>query len=128
MSVMCVGGSWVLRQLAEKRHLEAELTRAGFRHEEFTFRIDPIGEARYAMESEPHYQVKVTHSPTQTVKGYRGGATGDWIERFAQDLAAGLYGQPSSSPRPTPLGRPAFMHKGAGQDLPEKGPYRQIDR
>lgn len=128
MSVMCVGGSWVLRQLGEKQHLEAELTRAGFQHEEFTFRIDPIGEARYAVESKPHYQVKVTHAPTQTVKGYRGGATGHWIERFARDLAAGLYGHPSSSPRPTPLERPAFMHTGTAEDLPESGRYRQTDR
>ena len=43
----------------------------------------------------PRYEVKITHAPTQTVRSYAGGPRQDWVARFAKDLLAGLYGEPT---------------------------------
>ena len=43
MSVICVGDSQVLEQIGEKQDFECELSRVGFRHEEFTVHVYPGG-------------------------------------------------------------------------------------
>jgi hypothetical protein len=93
MSVLCIGGRWVLDHLDEKHDFETRLTRAGFRHEEFTLHVKPSSGSRVAAAGA--YEVKVTHSPTQTVKVYCGGPEKDWVDRFSADLSGGLYGQPA---------------------------------
>ena len=92
MSVLCIGDRWVLDHLDEKHGFEASLTRAGFRHEEFTLHVKPSGSA--PAPSAGAYEVKVTHAPTQTVKAYFGGPREDWVARFAEDLSGGLFGHP----------------------------------
>jgi hypothetical protein len=94
MSVLCIGGRWVLDQLQEKHDFEEKLTRAGFRHEEFTLYVKS-GHAFTRTASPSGYEVKVTHGPTRTVKAYYGGSERDWVARFAEDLTGGLYGQPT---------------------------------
>ena len=93
MSVLCIGNRWVLDHLDEKHDFEANLTRAGFRHEEFTLHVKPSGSA--PAPSECGYEVKITHAPTQTVKAYAGGPGEDWVARFAEDLSGGLFGHPA---------------------------------
>jgi hypothetical protein len=96
VSVLCIGGRWVLDQLQEKHDFEQRLTRAGFRHEEFILHMKPAS-AFTGAASAVGYEVKVTHGPTRTVKAYHGGPEQDWVARFARDLSGGLYGQPTVS-------------------------------
>jgi len=100
MSVLCIGGRWVLDQLHEKHDFEARLTSAGFRHEEFILHVKPAS-ASPRTPSAGGYEVKVTHGPTQTVRAYHGGLQQDWVARFAEDLSGGLYGQPTQSRAPS---------------------------
>jgi hypothetical protein len=95
MSVLCSGQMGVLEQLGEKQDFEAELSRRGYRHEEFTLHVEP--DRRFASRAgwNPRYEVKVTHAPTQTVRSYLGGTRQNWVARFAKDLTAGLYGEPT---------------------------------
>ena len=95
MSVVCVGNCWILEQLGEKQDFESELSRAGFRHEEFTLHIYWENTRRTRAGWEQRYEAKVTHAPTQTVKAYPGGPSKNWVAYFAADLAGGLYGDPN---------------------------------
>jgi len=107
MSVLCSGQTRVLEQLGEKQDFEAELSRRGFRHEEFTLHVESSRKPDARAGWDPRYEVKVTHTPTQTVKAYRAGPRERWVARFAQDLAGGLYGEPSvprAAFRPMPGG------------------------
>jgi hypothetical protein len=99
MSVLGSGQIGVLEQLGEKQDFEAELSRRGYRHEEFTLHVEQ--DRRYASQAgwNPRYEVKVTHAPTQTVRSYAGGTRQDWLARFRKDLTGGLYGEPTL-PRP----------------------------
>jgi len=107
MSVVCVGNSRVLEQLGEKQDFESELSRAGFRHEEFTLHVDWGTSRRSRAGWDPRYEVKVTHAPTQTVKAYQGGPRENWVRRFAADLSQGLYGEPAFAP--PPVSRPKSL-------------------
>ena len=102
MSVLCSGQFTVLEQLGERQDFEAELSRRGYRHEEFTLHV----EADCSFESRagwnPRYEVKVTHAPTQTVRSYKGGTRQDWVARFVKDLMGGLYGDPTLPRAPPP--------------------------
>ncbi len=95
MSVLCSGHARVLEQLCEKQDFETELTRRGFRHEEFTLHVVPGKDFHTNSAWSSQYEVKVTHTPTHTVKAYRAGPRENWVARFVDDLAAGLYGEPS---------------------------------
>jgi hypothetical protein len=95
MSVVCTGNSRILEQLGDKQDFESELSRVGFRHEEFTLQVDHKNTRRSIAGWDPQYQVKVTHAPTQTVKVYEGGPRKKWLARFAADLSDGLYGEPT---------------------------------
>lgn len=99
MSVLCSGQTGVLEQLGEKQDFEAELSRRGYRHEEFTLHVEPERSSMSRAGWNPRYEVKVTHSPTRTVRSYPGGPRRDWVALFANDLTGGLYGEPSL-PRP----------------------------
>ena len=102
MSVLCSGQTTVLEQLGEKQDFEAELSRRGYRHEEFTLHVEPDG--RFGSHSvwNPRYEVKVTHAPTQTVRSYTGGSRHNWVARFAKDLIGGLFGEASVPRAPSP--------------------------
>ena len=79
----------------EKRTFETEFTRVGFRHEEFVLHVSPANALRSNGPCGQGYEVKVTHTATQTVKTYVGGPRENWVAHFAEELAAGLYGEPS---------------------------------
>ena len=107
MSVLCSGESKALEQLGEKQDFEAELSRRGFRHEEFTLHVESGKESGSHAKWSPRYEVKVTHAPTRTVKAYRGGPRENWVARFTGDLVGGVYGEPSlprAAPRAMPSG------------------------
>jgi hypothetical protein len=87
MSVVCVGGRWVLSELREKHDFEDQLSRVGFRHAEFTLYETSLGRPQPKAASCSSYEVKVTPAPTGTVKTYPGGPKEDWVARFAEDLA-----------------------------------------
>ena len=101
MSVLCSGHARVLEQLCEKQDFETELSRRGFRHEEFTLHVVPGKDFDRHSAWSSRYEVKVTHAPTRTVKAYRAGPRENWVARFVDDLTAGLYGEPSLSRAPT---------------------------
>lgn len=95
MSVLCSGQSGVLEQLGEKQDFETELSRRGYRHEEFTLHVER--DRRFGSRGgwNPRYEVKITHAPTQTVRSYVGGTRQNWVATFTRDLMAGLYGEPT---------------------------------
>jgi hypothetical protein len=97
MSVLCSGRTRVVEQLGEKQDFEAELSRRGFRHEEFTLHVRPSGNRTSRAGWDTRYEVRVTHAPTQTVRAYHGGPRENWVARFARDLSGGLYGEPTLS-------------------------------
>ncbi|HTS24001.1 MAG TPA: hypothetical protein VMN79_19595 [Casimicrobiaceae bacterium] len=100
MSVMCMGRTRVLEQLGEKQDFEAELSRRGFRHEDFSLHVLPERTSAGGAGWDPRYEVSVSHAPTRTVRVYKAGPREDWVGRFAKDLVRGLYGEPSLGLRP----------------------------
>jgi hypothetical protein len=95
MSVTCTGQARLIEQLFEKQEFETELSRRGFRHEEFALHVDAAKGAGASAGWNPRYDVEVRHVPTQTVRAYRGGPRRNWMSAFAKDLLAGLYGDPT---------------------------------
>jgi hypothetical protein len=84
-----------MEQLGEKQDFEAELSRRGFRHEEFMLHVEPGKGADSRSAWNTRYEVKVTHAPTMTVKAYQAGPRENWVARFAKDLVGGVYGEPT---------------------------------
>jgi hypothetical protein len=95
MSVACTGQARIIEQLGEKQDFEAELSRRGFRHEEFALHVDTAKGGGASAGWSTRYDVEVRHLPTQTVRAYRGGPRRNWVNAFAKDLLAGLYGDPT---------------------------------
>ena len=96
MSVLCSGRTRVLEQLSEKQDFEAELSRRGFRHEDFTLQVSPIGSSASRAGWDTRYEVRVAHASTQTVKAYQAGPRKNWVAGFVRDLSGGLYGEPTA--------------------------------
>jgi hypothetical protein len=61
MTVHCEGGSKLLEQLGEKQNFEAELSRFGFRHEEFALHVRRQTFETRTPEWNQSYSVTVTH-------------------------------------------------------------------
>ena len=80
MTVRSEGDTWVMEQLGEKQDFEAELSRLGFPHEDFTLRVR---RARPATDS------------CQSAKSniYWGGPSENWVAQFVRDVADGFFGQ-----------------------------------
>jgi hypothetical protein len=95
MSVACTGRVRTIEQLGEKQDFEAELSRRGFRHEEFTLHVEAVKSSRSAAGWDSGYEVEVHHGPTQDVRTYRGGPRRNWVSSFVKDLVAGRYGEPT---------------------------------
>jgi len=95
MSVACTGRVRIVEQLGEKQDFEAELSRRGFRHEEFALHVEAVKSARSAAGWDSGYEVEVHHEPTQDVRTYRGGPRRNWVSSFVKDLVAGRYGEPT---------------------------------
>ena len=95
MSVACTGDPRLIEQLGEKQDLEAELTRRGFPHEDFSIHVEMAKGTDSRTMWDPGYEVEVIHRPTQAIRLYRGGPRKNWVRAFLQDLLAGVYGEPT---------------------------------
>ena len=109
MSVACTGRVRTVEQLGEKQDFEAELSRRGFRHEDFTLHVEAVKGSGSAAGWDSGYEVEVNHGPTREVRTYRGGPRRNWVSSFAKDLLVGKYGEPT-----LPLAQ-------AGPDLTRRG-------
>ena len=103
MTVHCEGDRWVMEQLGERYEFETELTRQGFRHEDFALhvmreRTSPSKTAEWA----PRYAVTVVNVRTDRRRVYRSGGRRSWVAEFARDLADGSFGNPGTSDESSP--------------------------
>lgn len=106
MTVHGIGDTWVMEQLGEKQDFEAELSRLGFRHEDFTVRVRrarPASAGSWAY----HYAVRVTNCRCAKSNIYWGGAGENWVAQFAQDLADGYFGHSPTLDRLAGTPRPS---------------------
>jgi len=95
MSVACTGDVRVIEQLGEKQDFEAELSRRGFRHEDFALQIARVAASGAGWD--PRYDVAVIHVPTRSKRIYQAGPRRNWVSAFIKDLIGGLYGPPTLS-------------------------------
>ena len=105
MTVHGIGATWVMEQLGEKQDFEAELSRLGFRHEDFIVRVRrarPASAGAWAY----HYAVRVTNCSCAKSNIYWGGAGENWVALFARDLADGYFGRPPARDRGAVASRP----------------------
>jgi hypothetical protein len=78
--------------VGEKQDFEAELSRFGFRHEDFSLcvrRASPQGGSPWVA----NYAVQVTNVTTRKCNVYWGGPRENWVAQFVLDLGNGLYGE-----------------------------------
>ena len=104
MAVRCEGDSWSMEQVGEKQDFEAELSRLGFRHEDFALHVRraSFGGSNRAWSS--HYAVRVTNTAAEKRNIYWGGPGEDWVGQFAADAGNGFYGDPPSGcSKPLPV-------------------------
>ena len=96
MTVHCEGECAVLEQLGERYEFETELTRHGFRHEDFALHV--IRERPRPPKSEwvQRYAVTVVNVRADRRRVYRGGGRQRWVAEFARDLAVGAFGTPET--------------------------------
>ena len=93
MAVRCEGDSWRMEQVGEKQDFEAELSRLGFRHEDFDLYVRGANFGGSNRAWTAHYAVRVTNSAASKRNIYWGGPGEDWIAQFAADASNGLYGE-----------------------------------
>lgn len=101
MTVHCEGECGVLEQLGERYEFETELTRQGFRHEDFALHVmrerprPPKSEwaQRYAVTV---VQLRADRHKVDRPKVYSGGGRQRWVAAFARDLADGAFGTPGT--------------------------------
>lgn len=91
VTVHSIGDTWVMEQLGEKQDFEVELTRLGFRHEDFFIHVRRARPARAGVWAS-HYAVRVTNRQSAKSNIYWGGPGENWVEQFARDLADGFFG------------------------------------
>jgi hypothetical protein len=93
MSVHCEGDTRVMEQLGERQDFEAELTRLGFTHEDFTLRVrrdDRAGARNWSIR----YTVWVTNVVNRRGNAYFGTAGQSWVTQFVADAERGHFGHP----------------------------------
>jgi hypothetical protein len=102
MTVHCEGEREVLEQLGERYEFETELTRRGFRHEDFSLHV--MRERPRPRKSEwlQRYAVTVVQlcadrRKVERRKVYSGGGRQRWVAEFARDLADGAFGAPEAA-------------------------------
>ena len=96
MTVRCEGDPWIMEQLGEKQDFESELSRLGFRHEDFALYVRRAGLGGINRTWTSNYAVRVMNTPTRKCNIYWGGPGENWVGQFALDAANGMYGEPSS--------------------------------
>jgi len=95
MAVRCRGDSWVMEQLGEKQDFECELSRLGFRHEDFALHVRRAIAPGSGAAWTAKYAVRVTKIPAARHIIYWGGLGEQWVKEFVADVANGIYGQSS---------------------------------
>jgi hypothetical protein len=95
MAVQCQGDAAVMEQLGEKQDFEAELSRQGFRHEDFELCVRRARPMTDRVQWATYYAVRVTHLESGRRNIYWGGPREDWVGQFVADLTQGMYGAPS---------------------------------
>jgi len=94
MAVQCEGDCWIMERLGEKQDFEAELSRLGFRHEDFALdvrRADLGPRGNQALAS--HYAVRVSNLAMGKRNIYWGGPGEDWVAQFVVDAGRGFFGE-----------------------------------
>jgi len=94
MTVHCEGECAVLEQLGERYEFETELTRHGFRHEDFALHVMRERPRPPKSEWVQRYAVTVVNVRADRRKVYRGGGRQRWVAEFARDLADGAFAAP----------------------------------
>jgi hypothetical protein len=114
MTVHCEGERAVLEQLGERYEFETELTRQGFRHEDFTLHVMRERPQPPKSEWQQRYAVTVVNVRADRRKVYRGGGRQRWVAAFARDLADGAFGTPERGGEGSaqdPAARPGAMRR-----------------
>lgn len=97
MTVYCEGDRSLVEQVGEKQDFESELTRQGFKHEDFALHVlREIPRGPKAAWSHG-YSVTVTNIGSGRSHVYEGGPKRDWVTQSSRDLANGAYGPPPPS-------------------------------
>ena len=95
MSVRCIGDTSTMEQLGEKQDFESQLSRLGFRHEDFKLHVGQEQRGDAKSVGARVYAVDLIHVITGKSKIYWGGRGADWVAKAADDLARGLFGAPA---------------------------------
>src|SRR5262245_4556625 len=92
MAVRCEGESWRMEKIGEKQDFETELTRLGFRHQDFVLDVRGASFRGSSRAWTSHYAVRVTNTAVGRRNIYWGGPGEDWVGQFVADARNGLYG------------------------------------
>ena len=106
MTVYCEGNRALLEQHGERCDLEIELTRRGFRHQDFALHVLRERKVPGANDWPATYSVTVVNVRADRRRVYRGGR-GNWVAEFGRDLSAGVFGDPVDGAAPDPAKRAA---------------------
>jgi len=92
MAVHAEGDCRVMVQLGEKQDFEAELSRLGYRHEDFLLRVRSVRRADSPEMWLSEYAVCVTDLRTAKSNIYLAGPRRRWVAQFSADLTQGYFG------------------------------------
>jgi len=95
MAVPCGGDTWGMEQIGEKQDFECELSRLGFRHEDFALHVRRATALGAGTAWTANYVVRVTNLRTARHVFYWGGPRERWVEEFVADVGHGIYGRPT---------------------------------
>ncbi len=87
MAVRCGGDPREIEQIGEKQDFECELSRLGFKHEDFALHVRRANVLGAGSAWTAHYAVRVTNIPTARQMFYWGGPGERWVDAFAADAA-----------------------------------------
>jgi hypothetical protein len=93
MAVRCGGDPWEMEQVGEKQDFECELSRLGFKHEDFALHVRRASALGTRTAWTANYAVRVTNIPTARHLFYWGGPGEHWVEEFVADVESGIYGR-----------------------------------
>ncbi|HEY2863011.1 MAG TPA: hypothetical protein VGK37_05255 [Casimicrobiaceae bacterium] len=105
MAVVADGWSHIIEQLGEKQDFESELSRLGYRHEDFRVTVRRARLSGQVDQWTATYTVCVTDLRTSRSNVYWGGPHMQWVAQFAADLAIGFFGEPRIVREPVSIRR-----------------------
>jgi hypothetical protein len=95
MAVRCEGDPREIEQIGEKQDFECELSRLGFKHEDFALHVRRATVLGGGNAWTAHYAVRVTNIPAARHMFYWGGPGEHWVDAFVADAASGVFGRPT---------------------------------